>query len=445
MRSTDVAGPQEPDKFFPPIEVIFPMAASLLVAAFGLAFAPSLALAVRPPLQPSEGKSPAEQKIDLARKAIAANPKNADAHNALALALARRARETSRHEWHEQASAAIQESLRLAPDNFEARKIETWILLGRHRFARALEQARALNKRMPDDVFVYALLTDACIEMGEYAEAEKAAQWALDLRPGDTSALTRAAYLRELLGDIQGAIDLMQSAYTKTPPSEVEDRAWILCQFAYLELLRGAPDVAERALTDALQLFPNYHYALANLVKAHTARGRYDEAVAVARVFYKSAPHPGNLFVLGQALARAGRMDEARTAFSDFEKQAIREAMAADNANREMAFYYADFAGNAEQALRFAALEMKRRQDIGTRHAYAWALHVSGRYAEARGEMEKVLAVGIRDPVIFYHAGAIAAKLDDRVTAERYLQASLTLASQSEVSELAKRELAKLR
>jgi tetratricopeptide (TPR) repeat protein len=379
--------------------------------------------------------SPAEAKIAAAQQAVAANPKSAEAHSALAWALTRRARETSGHEWQAWAQEAVEHSLRLAPDNFDARKAETWVLLSRHKFARALEQARALNQRAPDDVLVYALLTDACVEMGEYAEAEKAAQWALDLRPGDIAALTRAAYLRELFGDIQGAIDLMQSAYTKTPPGETEDRAWMLCQYAHLELLRGAPDIAARALTDALQLFPGYHYALAGMVQAHTARGRYEEAVAAAREFYKAAPHPQNLFVLGEALTRAGEADEAQKVFADFEKQAIAAAMSSDNANRELAFYYADHGGRPDQALRFAALELKRRSDLFTRHAHAWALHASGKHADARVEMDKVLAVGIRDPRIFYHAGMLAEKCGDRKTARKHLEASLALAAQSEVAE----------
>ncbi len=398
-------------------------------------------------LSPANAKSPtpAEARIEQARSAITANPKNADAHNALALALTRRGRETSNHDWYEQADAAVQDSLRLAPDNFEARKIETWTLLGRHKFACALEQARVLNKRSPDDIFVYALLTDACIEMGEYEEAEKAAQWALDLRPGDVAALTRAAYLRELFGDIQGAIDFMQSAYTKTAPAEVEDRAWILCQFAHLELLRGAPDVAERALTDALQLFPGYHYALANLVKVHTARGRFDEAVAVARKFCEGAEHPENLFVFGKALARAGQTDEAGQVFADFEKHAIRVAMAADNANRELAFYYADYAANPAEALRFAALEFGRRQDIFTRHAYAWALSGAGKLDDARDQMTKLLATGYRDPVTLCHAGMIAQRSGDRAGAEKHFESALKQAPESEVAARVAIELGEIR
>ena len=122
--------------------------------------------------------------------------------------------------------------------------------------------AQALNAQIPDDVLVYGYLADAYIELGRYDEAEKAAQWMLDLRPGNVPALTRAAYLRELFGDVEGAIELMQLAYNRTPQTEVEDRAWIATQLAHLEFARGRRDVALKLTQHALEIFPEYHYAL---------------------------------------------------------------------------------------------------------------------------------------------------------------------------------------
>jgi tetratricopeptide (TPR) repeat protein len=397
----------------------------------------STAIAAEHLPQPSSVKSPASQKIDLATKAIETNPKNADAHNALALAFTRRARETSDPSFYDQAAEEVKESLRLAPDNFEARRIETWVALGKHEFSHALELARALSKSRPDDVLAYALLTDACIETGNYDEAEKAAQWALDMRPGEISGLTRAAYLRELFGDIQGAVDLMQSAYVKTAPSEVEDRAWILTQFAHLQLLNGKPNVAEPALVDALALFPGYHYALGNMVKVRLSQKRYDEAVVAARDFCNAAPHPENLFVLGEALFKAGKSDEATKAFSDFESKALAESNGPDNANRELVFYYVDYAKKPSEALRIAKKEMERRQDIFTRDAYAWALQANGEFATAQKEMEIAISVGIHDPVFFYHAGIIASKNGDIDKARSLLRESLKQADRSAVSDLA--------
>lgn len=386
-------------------------------------------------------KSPAEVKIATATKALELNPQSVDAKNALAMALTRRARETSDPSYYDQASELLKDSLRLSPDNFEARRIETWIALGKHEFTRALQLARALSKSRPDDVLAYALLTDACVETGNYEEAERAAQWALDMRPGEISGLTRAAYLRELFGDIQGSVDLMQSAYTKTAPSEVEDRAWILTQFAHLQLLSGKPAVAELALADALKLFPGYHYALGNMVRVKIDQKRYAEAVTAAREFIQASPHPENLLILGEALSYAGQADEAKTAFDDFEAKALAESSGFDNANRELVSYYVNHANKPVEALRIAKIEMAHRQDLFTREAYAWALQANGEHKAARDEIEKVLAVGIRDPKIFYHAGIIAQKNGDHQQAEKYLQQSLELAGQSELSDVARTAL----
>jgi tetratricopeptide (TPR) repeat protein len=390
-------------------------------------------------------QSPAEEKIALAKRAIEASPGNADAHNALAMAFTRRARETSLPDFYDQASEELKESLRIAPNNFEARRLETWIALGKHEFSKALELARALSKSRPDDVLAYALLTDACVETGNYDEAEKAAQWALDMRPGEISGLTRAAYLRELFGDIQGSVDLMQSAYAKTAPSEVEDRAWILTQFAHLQLLSGKPEVAEPALADALKLFPGYHYALGNMVKVRTAQKRYDEAVEAAREFIRAAPHPENLFVLGETLARAGKSEEAKAAFADFESKALAESKGSDNANRELVNYYVNHAGRPVEALEIAKREMSQRQDLFTREAYAWSLQANGEVDEARVQMDKVLAIGIRDPVFFYHAGIIAQKTGDDAQAQKFFQESLKQSEKSDVCDLAQAALEKSR
>ena len=67
------------------------------------------------------------------------------------------------------------------PGQFRWSEIQVWLLLGRHEFAAALEEAKKLNKKMPDDVMLYGFLTDANVELGNYKDAENAAQ--LDARP----------------------------------------------------------------------------------------------------------------------------------------------------------------------------------------------------------------------------------------------------------------------
>jgi len=154
--------------------------------------------------------SPAERSIAQAKRLIEKNPKDDSAYTALAFALSRRARETSDVKYYDEAAGALKQSFAISPENFGAARIQTWLLLGKHDFPAALEEAKKLKKRMPDDITVYGFLTDANIELGNDKDAEAAAQTMLDLRPGNLPALTRAAYLRELFGDVEGSLELMK-------------------------------------------------------------------------------------------------------------------------------------------------------------------------------------------------------------------------------------------
>jgi tetratricopeptide (TPR) repeat protein len=353
------------------------------------------------------GPTPAEERIAAAERAVTARPTSADAHNELALAYARRARETADPKFYSRAEQTIATSLQLVPDNFDALKMRAWVLLGKHEFAAALDVAQRLNKRMPDDLLTYGLLTDAYVELGRYKEAEEACQWMLDIRPGNIPAFTRAAYLRELFGDLDGAAELMSKAYERTPSSELEDRAWLVTQLAHLARLAGKPAEAEHFLGEAAKLFPNYHYTLGELAKIRTKQGRHAEAAALLKQRYDAAPHPENLYDLGRALQAAGRRSEATTAFATFETQALAESEKWDNANRELIAYYLEVAKRPVEALRVASLEYARRQDVYTLDAYARALHANRRTDEARAIMHRALDVGVKDPDVLSHADVI--------------------------------------
>jgi tetratricopeptide (TPR) repeat protein len=280
---------------------------------------------------------------------------------------------------------------------------------------------------VPDDVLVYGFLVDANAELGNYKDAETAAQWMLDLRPGNLPGLTRAAYLRELFGDADGAYDLMDMALQATPPTEAEDTAWILNQMAHLRLISGKPEEAENLLNHALAKFPGYHYALANLAKVRIEQKRYAEAVDLLRQRYQAGPHAENLYDLAEALELAGRTAEAQKAFAEFETKSLAESVRKDNSDRELIFYYADHAHQPAKALEVARQELAWRHDVYTLDAYAWALHVNGQDTEARKQIETALAVGVRDARIFRHAGEIALQLGDRAAGGKYLRESAEL------------------
>jgi tetratricopeptide (TPR) repeat protein len=386
----------------------------------------------------------AQQGITLAEARIARSPSRAEPWNDLAMALARRARETGDPAFYARADEAIARSLTLAPGNLEARKARAWVLLGRHEFESALALAEELQKTVPDDLQVYGYLADATAELGRYDRSEEAVQWMLNLRPGNVPGLTRAAYLRELFGDVDGAIELMAMAFELTSPAEAEDRAWILTQLAHLNLLVARRDEAEALLDQAFELVPDYHYALAARARLRRGQSRHEEAARLLEARYRQAPHPENLYDWAVALEAAGRSAEARDAFARFEEEARAEAGSNDNANRELAFYLADQGGRPEEALAVARREAARRQDVTTREALAWALHRTGRHEEAGREIEAALAVGFREARLLFRAGIIAAARGDAGASRRHLEDSLRLDPRSEVAAEARQALAAL-
>jgi tetratricopeptide (TPR) repeat protein len=370
--------------------------ALVVVAAYG---EPQPATSAQP--------TPAEISIQKAKEQIARKPNHAPYYNALAMAYARRARESSDVTFYQMAEETLEQSFAIAPENFEGMKTRAWLLLGKHEFAKALEVATALNQRAPDDVTVYGYLADANTELGNYPEAVKAIQWMLNIKPANVPGLTRAAYQRELHGDISGALELMQMAYDSTPFQEAEDRAWLLTQMAHLNYVEGDLAQAEKYAAGALGLFPDYHYALGTLAQVRTAQKRYGEAVELLAKRYKNAPHAENLFALAEALSHAGRNEDAAAAFAKFEKLSLAETDIADNSNHELISYYADFARQPEKALEIARKELARRHDVFTLDAHAWSLAEAGNYKEAGEEIGKALAVGVKDPKILAHAEAI--------------------------------------
>jgi tetratricopeptide (TPR) repeat protein len=375
----------------------------------------------------SPNSSSAEKAVLEAKRSTAAKPELFADYNRLALALVQRGQETADSAYYVEAQDAVKKSLSLAPGNFDTKKVEAALLLAEHEYPAALEAATALNKKVPDDVTVYGLLTDADIALGKYDDAEKAAQWMLNLRPGNVPALTRAAHLRELFGDAEGSTELLNMVLESTSPEDTGERAGVLAELGHLRLSAGETDRAEQVLQQALKVNPNSADALENLAAVRSAQKRYDEAASLLRQSYAVAPRTERLYLLGAALALGKHDAEATKAFAKFEVAASASVHERMNSNVQLVFYYADQAHMPGQALAVATQEYSWRRDVYTLDAYAWALHVNGKDDEARKEVGIALGVGIQDASMFYHAGKIALKLGDRATAERYLKQSRDL------------------
>jgi len=384
-----------------------------------MALAPFLAGAAEP-AHKDASSSPVEQRIEAARKRLQTAPKSWQSYYDLAAALCRKARDRADVAVYDQAQAALDRCFELSPDNFEARKLQATVWLGKHQFAEALKLATELNNKTHDDLGAWSLLVDANAALGNYAEAERDAQWILDLRPGSSLGFEKAAGLRVLFGDPAGAIEFFNEAERRISQNDADQHAWLLTQSAREELALGKTDEAGKLLAEALKWFPDSQLALEVMAHLRIAEGKYSDAAALFDKRYRATPNAANLYDWAAALEASGQTQQAAAAFAKFETIARAEVSKPYNSNLELIYFYVDRKAAPAEALALAERETAMRQDCATLEAYAWALYRTRRYVEAAAQMNRALAVGVRDPVYFCHAAQIAAKTNDATSEKRF-------------------------
>ncbi len=398
---------------------------------------------------PAARPSPAEQSIAAARQQIAADAKRPQGYNELALASIRRAREMGNPAFFQDAETALHTGLTLAPNDFQLQKTDIALLLGRQQFAQALAKAKLLHSKVPDDVTLYGYLAEANSALGNYTDADTDAQWMLNLRPNNIPGLLLGAQLRVVYGDAPGALEFLNQAFGETPQIEPEEQASIANRIAAIELAQGQLPAAGQALAQAEGLFPQSPVTRMNLARLRLAQGKPLEAVAllqqqVAQEQAQGNSSTGTLFLLAQAQGAANQPETAAT-WSRFEASAKGETDKPANSNLDLILYYAGLAGaapvNASAALALAQQRATSQHDADTLDAYAWALYANGNFAEADGEMQKAIALGINSAQFDEHAGEIARKLNKSDQATQSFAAAMQADPASPYAVLARRQL----
>jgi tetratricopeptide (TPR) repeat protein len=357
--------------------------------------------------------SPSSERIRIAEKRVEKDSSSAALYVELAAALCRKARDTEDPDLYDRAAVAVDRAFKIAPGDYDARKVNVTVLLGRHQFAKALDAAKNLNRTTPDDLAVWALLVDANIALGEYPEAERDAQWVLDLRRGNTVGFIKAAQLREWFGDPEGAGEFYYEALRRTSMNDLDERAWLYTQNARMQISLGNFKNAAGLIEEARKADGQSLFTATTLAHLRTLEGQYAEAASLLEARYRAVPSLTNLYDYAEAMDRAGKPDDAAVLFQEFETKAPAESSNPNNANKQLVFYYADRKHAPEQALAVARREIAIRHDVPTLDAYAWALYQAHQAPDAKAQMDRVLRVGIRDPAIYCRAVRIAQATGD--------------------------------
>jgi len=268
-----------------------------------------------------------------------------------------------------------------------------------HRFSEAEAIARRLVT-MREFVLDFGLLGDALMEQGRLTDAAAAYQKMIDLKPFYQS-YTRAAHLRWLKGDLDGAIEMMNAAVKAASPRDPESVAWAYARLAMYQLQRGRLVEAGRMTDSSLQYVPDYASALLVRGRIQLAEQKPADAIATLQKATRLNPLPEYRWTLADALRSAHLTDEAA---------AVEQMLLADTVDpRTVALYLSTRREDLDKAINLAREELKNRSDVFTLDALAWALANGGQIAEASSVMSRALAEGTQDGRLFLHAAVIAA------------------------------------
>ena len=338
-------------------------------------------------------------------------PDDPDLLTRLGVVYLTRARQTADPSFFTRAAEALARSRTLGGDAERPATLtaQGLLALARHDFPAALElgtRAHQLDPASPDPLGV---IVDAHVELGRYEEAAAAAQDMVDRRPA-LASLARVSYIRELNGDVSGAIGAMTQAALAGAGS-ADDVAYVEALLGDLHLGAGDARRADAAYLRSAASVPGFPAAEVGLARVAAARGDLPAAIARLEAVVNRLPQPAWVALLGDAYAAAGRADDAQAQY-----QLVRQIESLNRSNGvavdlELARFEADHASDpgAQPAV---AVEMARtaaaaRPTVFAADTLAWALRQAGQAEEALPHALDAVRLGTADGVLWYHLAVV--------------------------------------
>ena len=409
---------------------------ALILVAAGFFFFPAVALPQAPPAPLADpagvlssgvlpGQGYADRVIDQMKTRLLANPADPTSLAQLGMAYLQKARETNDPAYYAQAEDALKKALALQADSYDATAGLGSLQLSRHQFQDALSWGLKAQRLGPQKAYGYGIIGDAQVELGDYEQAVDTFQRMINLRP-DLSSYSRVSYMRELYGDVPGALQAMRQAAEAGGPAP-ENAAWTHWQIGNLLFNSGQLAEAEKEYNMALTVSPGYLHAQAGLASVRAAQGRPAEAIALYKQAVATVPLPQYVAALGDLYAATGDAAAAKTQydlvlyiFHVFEVNGVDTGI-------EKAMFLADQDRDSAEAIRLAQAATKWRHDIHTQDTLAWVLYRAGQYPAALAAEQQAMHLGTQNALFYFHLGMIENKLGDSAKARAALQKALAI------------------
>jgi tetratricopeptide (TPR) repeat protein len=346
---------------------------------------------------------------------IQQNPNDYKSMLALSQAYIQEGRETGDHGYYDKSALELLDKvLENEPKNFEALCCKATVLLSQHHFAEGLTMAQQALPINPNSAFIYGILCDANLELGNYEAAVTMADKMVSIRP-DIRSYARISYLRELYGDLPGAIKAMKLAVSAGYPG-LEQTEWTRCILGHLYENTGSLDSADYQYKMALSERPDYAFAISGLGRIAKAQTNYKQAI----VYFEKAKGLITEYSFSDELTDLYRLNnEPEKATKNAEEVITMLSPNADveaenghghYADKELAYAYLK-RNDFDKALQHALVEYERRpKNNDVLETLAWVNYKRSNYKEALKLIQQALKTNCKNPILLCRAGFIMIK-----------------------------------
>jgi tetratricopeptide (TPR) repeat protein len=357
----------------------------------------------------AEWKKTQEKTAELKAK-LAANPDDVKTRLQLATIFITEQRITGEHHYYYPAIEKILNGvLSIDPKNFEATVYKASLRMSQHQFADALKIAEEAKNINPNNAYVYGILVDANVELGNYEAAIAASDKMQALKPS-LEAYSRASYLREIYGDYPGAIAAMKLAVQAGLPGS-EPQCWSRNVLGELYLNTGKLVEAKSTFEENLYMRPSYAPSMAGLAKVETKMKNYTRALALLDSANSIMPQSSFEEQKADVYAAMGDTQKAMDKYTEVQMSLIADANSGHHSvSLELSRSFIK-TNQWDSAKKYAMMEYAiRPKNIDVNNELAWIAYNQKDFVKAKEYLNTATATNSKNPQLLERAAIINAK-----------------------------------
>ncbi|MBP6313474.1 MAG: tetratricopeptide repeat protein [Flavobacteriales bacterium] len=323
----------------------------------------------------------------------------------------------------------------------QALTLKALIKLSQHQFAEALTLGEEAVKLDPNKAFNYGVLVDANVELGNYEKAVVMSDKMVATRP-DLQSYGRVSYLREIHGDMTGAITAMEMAVKAGYPGS-DETSWCHVQLGGLHERSGDLATAAIHYADAITERPGYPFALAAAGRVAGKQKNFAQAEADLKQAIATMPDAHFYMDLARIYKAQGKNVEYDEAVRKAEETLIglsgEDHDHADNKEHvhaahghshevglEMARFELEFHHDLPAALKNAEHEFEHREkNIDVNAVMVAILMEKGEFGGARAHLDMAKATGSKSADLILLEGLLQTKNGNTAEGEKLINAAL--------------------